>query len=60
MIFAPYLQYFRVLTLVRLCGDQAPLEPIISTGSRMLLMYKTSEESPLHTGFLATYEGKEN
>ena len=42
---------------VRLCGNQLPAEPIISTGSRMLLTYKTSEHSPLHTGFLAAYEG---
>ena len=45
---------------MRLCGNQLPAEPIISTGSRMLLTYKTSEHSPLHTGFLAAYEGKEN
>ena len=42
---------------VRLCGSQIPLESIVSTGSRMLLMYKTSEHSLPHTGFLATYEG---
>jgi hypothetical protein len=43
---------------VRLCGGQTPTEPIVSTGSRMLLMYKTSEHSRPHTGFMAKYEGK--
>ena len=45
---------------VRLCGSQTPVESIVSTGSRMLLMYKTSEHSLPHTGFLATYEGNFN
>ena len=43
---------------VRLCGSQIPLDPIISSGSRLLLTYKTSEHSPKHTGFIAAYEGK--
>ena len=49
--------YIFFIFSVRLCGNQLPAEPIISTGSRMLLTYKTSEHSPLHTGFLAAYEG---
>ena len=44
--------------LVRLCGNLIPNEPIISSGSRLLLTYKTSEHSPIHTGFVAAYEGK--
>ena len=47
-----------IIVSVRLCGSQTPIEPIVSTGSRMLLMYKTSEHSLPHTGFLGTYEGK--
>ena len=43
---------------VRLCGNQLPTDPVISTGSRMLLTYKTSEHSVHHTGFIAVYEGK--
>ena len=43
--------------LVRLCGNLIPNEPIISSGSRLLLTYKTSEHSPVHTGFIAAYEG---
>jgi len=41
--------------LVRLCGKTIP-PSITSTGSRILLTYKTSEQSPDHMGFTAQYE----
>ena len=52
----PHL-YWPFQFTVRLCGNQIPVEPIVSSGSRMLLTYKTSEHSPRHLGFLAAYEG---
>ena len=45
------------LLLVRLCGGVLPAEPIVSTGSRMLVIYKSTENVPESTGFTATYEG---
>ena len=41
--------------LLRVCGGSVP-EPIVSTGSRILLTYKTSDQSPGHLGFTAQYE----
>jgi hypothetical protein len=41
-----------------LCGGQLPIEPIVSTGSRMLVIYKSTENAPDSTGFIANYEGK--
>ena len=35
----------------------APTEAIVSTGSRMLVIYKSTENVPESTGFTATYEG---
>lgn len=41
--------------LAKLCGNKIPAA-IISTGSRMLLTYKTHNLSPDHKGFTAQYE----
>ena len=41
--------------LAKLCGNKIPAA-IISTGSRMMLTYKTHNQSPDHKGFTAQYE----
>ena len=47
--------WYRSNLLVRLCGNNIP-RPIISTGSRMLLTYKTMTNTAKHRGFTANYE----
>jgi len=41
--------------LMKVCGNTTP-QYIISTGSRMLITYKTNAHSPDHMGFTAQYE----
>ena len=41
--------------LGRLCGSTSP-PPLISTGSRMMVTYRTQVDSPDHRGFTAQYE----
>ena len=41
--------------LGRLCGSASP-PPLISTGSRMMVTYRTQVDSPDHRGFTAQYE----
>lgn len=43
--------------LGRFCGSGRLVDPIISTGSRMLVTYITSAKSIEHRGFSASYEG---
>ena len=49
--------WHRSKLLARLCGTRSYLPPIVSTGSRMLITYKTAENSVPQTGFVAGYEG---
>ena len=58
MFFSRDGYWHRSELLARLCGEQLPSLPIISTGSRMLLTYKTDERAKPHMGFTAKYEGK--
>ena len=52
--------WHRSTLLARVCGDTVPpeLSPIVSSGSRMLLVYRTEEHALPHRGFTASYEGK--
>ena len=49
--------WHRSKLLARLCGTRSHLPPIVSTGSRMLITYKTADNSVPQTGFVAGYEG---
>ena len=49
--------WHRSKLLARLCGARTHLPPIVSTGSRMLITYKTAPNSAPQTGFVASYEG---
>ncbi|TRY80941.1 hypothetical protein TCAL_04726 [Tigriopus californicus] len=42
--------------LARLCGNVIPTEPIVSSGSRLLLTYHTSTNALPHNGFTISYE----
>jgi hypothetical protein len=42
----------------RFCGSEHPLQPVKSSGSRMLVTYITSHKQNGHRGFVANYEGK--
>ena len=47
--------WYKSPLLARVCGNTLS-EPIISTGSRLMLTYRTRENSPDHLGFIAQYE----
>jgi len=47
--------WYKSPLLAKLCGDSIPA-PVISTGSRMMLTYRTHDQSPDHMGFTAQYE----
>ncbi|XP_023349117.1 tolloid-like protein 1 [Eurytemora carolleeae] len=47
--------WYKSPLLARVCGTTLS-EPIISTGSRLMLTYRTRENSPDHLGFMAQYE----
>ena len=49
--------WHRSKLLARLCGTRSYLPPIVSTGSRMLITYRTADNSVPQTGFVAGYEG---
>ena len=42
----------------RYCGSGRVYEPVVSTGSRMLITYITSGASTEHRGFIANFEGR--
>ncbi|KAF4532823.1 hypothetical protein B566_EDAN002674, partial [Ephemera danica] len=44
------------MSLGKFCGSQHPLQPIKSSGSRMLITYITSHKQNGHRGFIANYE----
>ncbi|XP_066581573.1 protein tolkin [Prorops nasuta] len=48
--------WYKSVVLGRFCGSGKIQEPIVSTGSRMLVTYVTSKRASGHRGFSANYE----
>ncbi|KAL2720343.1 bone morphogenetic protein 1 [Vespula squamosa] len=48
--------WYKSHVLGRFCGSGKIHEPVVSTGSRMLVTYVTSERQSGHRGFTASYE----
>lgn len=48
--------WYKSHVLSRFCGSGKIHEPVVSTGSRMLVTYVTSERQSGHRGFTANYE----